>query len=103
MEGIIPSGGTAVDVDGQKKVNIGTLAVQELFCGFTAALIASPVSHVPSVIAAYQQGHNLPLRIAYSNIIAEGGWRELWRGLGARTLSLAGTMTVVPIVISALA
>jgi len=30
------------------------------------------------------------------------GYKELWRGLGARTVSLAGTFTVVPIVMSLL-
>lgn len=72
--------------------------IAELQCGAMTAAIAGPVSHVPSVIGAYQQGHGVSFRGAVSDLLAAGGWRELWRGLPARTLSLCGTMTVVPIV-----
>ncbi len=48
------------------------------------------------------QGHSLGLAAAVRQLLAAGGWRALWRGLGARTLSLAGTMTVVPVVIGGL-
>jgi hypothetical protein len=44
------------------------------------------------------QGHSLGLADAVRQLLAAGGWR----GLGARTLSLAGTMTVVPVVIGGL-
>jgi hypothetical protein len=77
---------------------LGARFRQELFCGCATAAVASPVSHVPSVIAAYQQGHGVSLREAVRSLLAAGGWTQLWRGLGARTLSLAGTMTVVPVV-----
>jgi hypothetical protein len=48
------------------------------------------------------QGHSLGLAAAVRQLLAAAGWRALWRGLGARTLSLAGTMTVVPVVIGGL-
>ena len=75
--------------------------LRELGCGCVTSLIASPVSHVPSVLAAYQQGHGVSLKQAYSDLLKAGGgsWKELWRGLGPRTASLAGTMTVVPMVL----
>ena len=71
--------------------------------GFGTSVIATPISHVPSVVAAYQQGHGLGVHKAIQELLAVGGPRELWRGLVARTLSLAGTLTVVPIVLDALA
>ena len=38
-----------------------------------------------------------------SELLSIGGWKELWRGLIPRTVSLAGTMTVVPLVLQTLA
>jgi len=73
-------------------------AVRELGCGCAASAVATPLSHAPSVVAAYQQAYNLPLQRAISDIYAAGGYREFFRGLPARTLSLAGTFTVVPLV-----
>jgi hypothetical protein len=62
---------------------------------------------LPGVLGALtrgtvSQGHSLGLAAAVRQLLAAGGWRALWRGLGARTLSLAGTMTVVPVVIGGL-
>ena len=74
-----------------------------LLVGIATSIIATPISHVPSVIAAYQQGHGKDLRTAVGDLYRIGGVREFWRGLGARTVSLAGTMTVVPLVLRALA
>ena len=39
---------------------------------------------------------------AVQQLLQAGGYKELWRGLGARTMSLAGTFTVVPIVMALL-
>lgn len=74
----------------------------EVMPGVATAAIAGPISHVPSVLAAYQQGHGVSLAQAYKELLAFGGKKELWRGLTARTVSLAGTFTVVPFVISQL-
>ena len=65
-------------------------------------MVATPISHIPSVIAAYQQGHGVGLKTAIQDLYQIGGFSEFWRGLVARTVSLAGTMTVVPFVMRAL-
>ena len=70
---------------------------RELLCGCLTSLVATPISHPPSVIAAYQQGHSVSLMVALREITAHNGWRGLWRGVMVRTFSLAGTFTVVPI------
>ncbi len=75
---------------------------KDLLVGVATSIVATPISHVPSVIAAYQQGTGLSLRSAVTELYRIGGFREFWRGLGARTLSLAGTMTVVPFVLRTL-
>lgn len=74
----------------------------EFLAGFTTAFLTCPFSHVPSVVAAYQQGHGVGLRRACSDIYREGGIRAFWRGMLMRTLSISGTMVVVPIVLDML-
>ncbi|CAE8597695.1 unnamed protein product [Polarella glacialis] len=71
----------------------------ELIAGFATAALTCPVSHVPSVVAAYQQGHGVGMLRACTEIYRRGGLRSFWCGLIARTLSLGGTMTVVPNII----
>ena len=71
--------------------------LRELSCGVAAAAVAGPASHAPSVVAAYQQATGVTPRQAVADIYAAGGLREFFRGLPARTLSLAGTFTVVPL------
>ena len=71
--------------------------LRELSCGVTAASVAGPASHAPSVVAAYQQATDVTPRQAIAKIYAAGGLREFFRGLPARTVSLAGTFTVVPL------
>jgi len=75
----------------------------ELASGFATSIVTTPLSHVPSVVAAYQQGHGVSLQKACFDMYSQGGWRAFWRGLVARTVSIAGTMTVVPLVIGGLA
>ena len=70
--------------------------LRELSCGVAAASVAGPASHAPSVVAAYQQATDVTPRQAIAKIRAAGGL-EFFRGLPARTLSLAGTFTVVPL------
>ena len=71
--------------------------LRELSCGVAAAAVAGPASHAPSVVAAYQQATDVTPRQAFAKIYAAGGLREFFRGLPARTVSLAGTFTVVPL------
>ena len=71
--------------------------LRELSCGVAAAAVAGPASHAPSVVAAYQQATEATPRQAVADIYASGGLRAFFRGLPARTLSLAGTFTVVPL------
>ncbi len=71
--------------------------LRELSCGVAAAAVAGPASHAPSVVAAYQQATDVTPRQAIAKIYAAGGLREFFRGLPARTVSLAGTFTVVPL------
>jgi len=71
--------------------------LRELSCGVAAASVAGPASHAPSVVAAYQQATDATPRRAMAAIYASGGLRAFFRGLPARTLSLAGTFTVVPL------
>ena len=71
--------------------------LRELSCGVAAASVAGPASHAPSVVAAYQQATDVTPRQAIAKIYAAGGLREFFRGLPARTVSLAGTFTVVPL------
>ena len=71
--------------------------LRELSCGIAAAAVAGPASHAPSVVAAYQQATGVTPRQAVADIYAAGGLREFFRGLPARTMSLAGTFTVVPL------
>ena len=68
-------------------------------CGLITSCVTTPFGHVPSVIAAYQQGQGVGLRQAVKDLTKVDGWRGLWRGLLPRTVSLAGSMTVIPIVI----
>ena len=42
------------------------------------------------------------LKDAITQLVTQGGYKELWRGLLARSMSLAGTFTVVPIVMEAM-
>lgn len=74
----------------------------ELAAGLTTSALTCPFSHVPSVVAAYQQGHGGGLRQACEEIYRQGGLLGFWRGLGSRTLSVGGTMVVVPNVLAAL-
>ena len=71
--------------------------LRELSCGVAAASVAGPASHAPSVVAAYQQATDVTPSRAVADIYAAGGLRAFFRGLPARTVSLAGTFTVVPL------
>lgn len=66
------------------------------------ACVAGPISHVPSVIAAYQQAHALSISAACKALAATGGVRAFFGGLLPRTVSLAGSLFVMPFTIEAL-
>lgn len=72
---------------------------KELLCGSLTSFVATPISHPPSVIAAYQQGHSVNVKTAVYEILATDGIMGMWRGIVARTVSLAGTFTIVPIIL----
>lgn len=89
----------------KKDTNIKSLLVrffEELSCGIMTSSFATPISHAPSVIAAYQQAHSVSLRVAISQIYNLEGMLGFTRGILPRTISLAGTFTVVPIVLELL-
>lgn len=75
---------------------------RECLLGCAASAVASPASHAPSVVASYQQATGTSLRQAVAELYAAGGLRTFFRGLAARSISLAGTFTVVPVVLDAL-
>lgn len=80
------------------------ISIAKYLCvGVATSAVATPISHIPSVVAAYQQGHGVGIKTAVQELYSVGGFFEFWRGLAARTVSLAGTMTVVPFVMHALA
>lgn len=87
--------------EGQFQFNFERFLI-DLQCGLVTSLIATPISHPASVIASYQQGHNRPLFESMSVIYRLNGWKGFFRGLTARTLSLTGTFTIVPMVLRVL-
>lgn len=72
---------------------------RELLCGCLTSFVATPLSHPASVIASYQQGHSVSPQVAIKEIIRSDGHKGFLRGIAARTCSLAGTFTVVPILL----
>ena len=89
-----------------KAPNMGVLSFEKLstsaLCGVLTSTLVTPLSQAPSVIAANQQGHATSFTQAVQDIRSRYGWRGFFRGLGARTLSLAGTFTVVPLALEGL-
>jgi hypothetical protein len=93
---------TSHDNNQQSNKNLFQLLMQECLCGLMTSCVATPISHPASVIASYQQGHGTTLQTAIKSIYNEGIWKGFFRGVIPRTLSLAGTFTVVPIVLQIL-
>lgn len=62
-----------------------------------AGFVGATISHVPSVIVARQQAHPVSLMETMKAFRAIG-LMSLWKGYVPRTLSLVGTMLVVPMV-----
>lgn len=71
----------------------------DVLTALCSAAIAGPISHAPSVIASHQQARGVTILAACREIAATGGWRSFFRGLVPRTLTLAGTLFVIPFTI----
>mmetsp|Transcript_31438 Transcript_31438/g.65829 ORF Transcript_31438/g.65829 Transcript_31438/m.65829 type:complete len:128 (-) Transcript_31438:209-592(-) len=63
------------------------------------AMVAGPISHVPSVIAAHQQAHSRSFVESCRAIRASSGRRGFLAGLVPRTISLVGSLFTVPFAI----
>lgn len=92
----------AAFVDRSGGASLGDRCFRELCCGAACSAVASPVSHAPSVVAAYQQATGASLRGAVATLYAAGGAPTFFRGLAPRAVSFAGTFTVIPLVLDAL-
>lgn len=68
------------------------------------ACIAGPISHAPSVVAAHQAAHAVPLGSALRQLRLAGPGRfgGFFTGLLPRTASLTGSLFVMPFAIERL-
>jgi hypothetical protein len=66
----------------------------QMLAAALTACVAGPISHVPSVIGAYQQAHAVGIGEACAAIKRQFGYRGFWGGLLPRTGSLAGSLFV---------
>lgn len=74
---------------------------RDLLTAFVSAAIVGPISHAPSVIASHQQANNVTISTACREMYAAGGFRSFYRGIIPRTITLAGSLFVIPITIAA--
>merc|ERR1719498_1422115 len=72
LNSVVETSGEGVQARPERRFHL------ELLSGFVTSWMTSPVAHVPSVIAAYQQGHGVGLRRACSDIYQQGGIRGFW-------------------------
>merc|ERR1712107_77398 len=72
----------------------------ELCASLTTSALCNIPAHPPSVILALQQAHGYKLNDAVSRAWDNGGWRGFYAGYLVRTIAIAGTMTVVPLILS---
>jgi len=75
-------------------------SLEEAAASVTCAAAVNIFSHPPSVVLARQQGLRIPLGQALREVYAQGALRGFYLGFVARTLSIAGSMWVVPLVLS---
>eukprot|EP00929_Paragymnodinium_shiwhaense_P074454 TRINITY_DN38110_c0_g1_i1.p1 TRINITY_DN38110_c0_g1~~TRINITY_DN38110_c0_g1_i1.p1 ORF type:complete len:288 (+),score=32.40 TRINITY_DN38110_c0_g1_i1:178-1041(+) len=73
----------------------------EITASLTTSAFVNIASHPASVVLAQQQAHDLPLATALSRLWADGLVKGFYAGYLFRTVAIAGTMTVVPLVIRA--
>ena len=59
----------------------GIATLRDAVAATMTAAVAGPISHVPSVIASYQQAHAVGLRTACGEIWRAGGISRFWGGL----------------------
>lgn len=71
----------------------------DVLTALCSAAVAGPVSHAPSVIASHQQARSVTVSAACREIAATGGLNSFYRGLVPRTLTLAGSLFVIPFTI----
>lgn len=71
----------------------------ELTASLTTSTVCNIPAHPPSVVLALQQAHDLQFRDALARACATG-WRGFYAGFAARTVAIAGTMTVVPLILA---
>jgi hypothetical protein len=70
---------------------------RDLLSAALTAMIAGPISHVPSVVAAHQQAHAVSIGTACATLRAAApGFRGFWAGILPRTASLTGSLFVMP-------
>jgi hypothetical protein len=72
----------------------------ELASSMTCAAAVNIPAHPPSVVLAWQQAREVPLLDALHQIHANSGLRGFYKGFVSRSVSVGGTMFVVPIVLS---
>ncbi len=80
----------------------GIATLRDALAATMTAAVAGPISHVPSVIASYQQAHAVGLRTACGEIWRAGGIRRFWGGLLPRSISLSGSLFIMPFAIETL-
>ena len=68
---------------------------RDYFAALCTAIVAGPVSHVPACIGAHQQAHATDISTSLVQLRSPGG-AGLWAGLLPRTLSLSGSLFIVP-------
>ena len=91
-------GGAAGGAAGSSAARYG----RDLVAAAVTAAIAGPLSHAPSVVASTQQAHNVTIREACSMIWRADGLIGFFRGVRLRTISLTGSMFVMPLTIETL-
>ena len=91
-------GASACRVAGSSAARYG----RDLVAAAVTAAIAGPLSHAPSVVASTQQAHNVTIREACSMIWRADGLIGFFRGVRLRTISLTGSMFVIPLTIETL-
>ena len=75
---------------------IGEGVGRDILAALLSATIVGPISHVPSVIASHQQANNASISTACREMYATGGGTSFFRGILPRTLTLAGSLFVIP-------
>lgn len=80
----------------------GLATLRDVVAAMLTAAVAGPISHVPAVIASHQQAHAVGLGRACREIRASAGLRGFWGGLLPRTVSLSGSLFIMPFAIETL-